>query len=100
LLRDDDVFLGCNVTRLEDLVIRVERSHKEYHPILIAPLFLGDIEAGVKVFLLTVSHYFICKYLTDWLGNAILDMELTPLGYMNLFVENSSEVTLGNEAIT
>jgi hypothetical protein len=100
MFRDVGISLGWNVTWTEDLVIRVERSYKENHPFLITPFLLSDIEAVFEVFSLTVSHDLLCKYCTNWLVVAILDMELTILRYMNLFVENSSEVALGDKGIT
>jgi hypothetical protein len=100
LFSDYGIFHGRNVIGSEYLVVRVERSHKLYHPFLITPLFLWYIEARVKILFFAVFQDLVCEYLTYWLTQTILNMELTELWHMNMSVENSAEVILSDKDIT
>jgi hypothetical protein len=97
VLRDDGIDLGWVVRGFEDIIVRVERSHKLNHPLLVTPLPLFDIEARVEFHRLAVLHDLHCEYLARWLTKTILAVELTVLGYMDLTVENTAEVTLSDE---
>jgi hypothetical protein len=97
VLRDDGIDLGWVVRGFEDIIVRVERSHKLNHPLLVPPLLLFDIEARVEFHRLAVPHDLLCEYLARWLTKTILAVELTVLGYMDLTVENTAEVTLSDE---